>query len=53
MRPFQGTVGEVPASRNRGCSKGRLPAARRLARRLARELTFGDGGYDWSLNDAP
>ncbi|GEM_PF-5971281 len=49
MRPFQGTVGEVPASRNRGWSKGRLPAARRLAR----ELTFGDGGYDWSLNDAP
>ncbi len=24
-----------------------------LARRLAREKTFGDGGYDWSLNDAP
>ena len=24
-----------------------------IARRLAREKTFGDGGYDWSLNDAP
>ena len=24
-----------------------------LARRLAREKTFVDGGYDWSLNEAP
>ena len=26
---------------------------RDLARRLARETTFTDGGYDWSLNEAP
>ena len=49
MRPFQGSVGKAPASPNRGWSKGQLPAARRLAR----EPTFGDGGYDWSGNDAP